>query len=218
VTVCRLLAVSSATPMDARRYLDAFARLCRESREYQGHGWGCAVWREGRWDAYATLRPVWEDDFEPAGEVRALLAHARSAFRDEGIAVENNMPFVSGGRAFAFNGELRGVRLAMEGRTGAEKLFRYINLRDDVDLDGSIARAMEVVRRRTARIRACNFILAEPGRFHVHSLFDGEEDYFTLSCRESAGELAICSQPFPGEDGRWSPLPNGCQRAFPWLS
>jgi len=36
------------------------------------------------------------------------VAHARSAFEDKDIVVENNMPFTDGERVFIFNGELRG--------------------------------------------------------------------------------------------------------------
>jgi len=204
--------------MDARAHLEAFARLCRTSREYQGHGWGCAVWRDGRWERHRTLTPVWEDGFVPQGEVRVLLAHARSAFRDEGIEVENNMPFVDGDRAFAFNGELHGVRLALEGRTGAAKLFAYLQRTEARGAEEAIGKAMSIVRKRTARIRACNFILAEPGRFHVHALFGGEADYFTLHRRRTPSQTVICSQPYPGEEGLWEPLPNDFVEVVPWFS
>src|SRR5512140_1295283 len=121
--MCRLLAVTSKNPVDVRRHLDAFAQVCASSREFQGHGWGFAVYRNGGWERYRSLMPVWEDPHRPDGEVRTFVAHARSAFRDEGIEVGNNMPFLRGDRAFIFNGELRGVRLGVEGRTGAEKVF-----------------------------------------------------------------------------------------------
>ena len=62
----------------------------------------------------------------PASARRACCWPTREArFRNEGIAVENNMPFLSGRHGFVFNGELRGVRIAATGRIGAEKLFRF---------------------------------------------------------------------------------------------
>ncbi len=216
MTMCRLLAVASSSPVDAGRHLDAFRRLCRESREYQGHGWGCAVWRDGRWERYRTVRPVWEDDYLPEGEVRAFVAHARSAFRNEGIEEENNMPFLRGSRAFVFNGEMRGVRLGLRGRTGADKLFALLGAMDRGDAAEAINRTTAVIVRRSARIRACNFILAEPGRFHLHALFDGEADYFTMAQRRTDGELVICSEPYPGDEGPWEPLPSGTRRAIAW--
>ncbi len=218
MTVCRLLAVTSDRPLDVDRHLGAFAKLCRESREYQGHGWGCAVWRAGVWERYRSLTPIWEDAFRPGGEVRTLVAHARSAFRDEGIEVENNMPFLGGDRAFIFNGELSGVRLSVEGRTGAEKIFNLVGRVDRGDLAEAVRQSVGVLQKRSARIRACNLILAEPGRFHVHSLFDGEEDYFTLFRRTRGGETVLCSGPYPGDEAGWVALPNGAREAVPCSS
>ena len=215
MTVCRLLAVSSKNPVGVVRHLEAFARLCRESREYQGHGWGCAVWRNGFWERYRSITPVWEDPYRPEGEVRTFVAHARSAFRNEGILVENNMPYVQGDRAFVFNGELRGVRLAMEGRTGAERIFTLIQNLDRGDLGESVHKSISILRKRTAHIRACNFIVAEPGRFHIHSLFDGEEDYFTMFMRTDGPEMVVCSEKYPGDDRGWVPVPNDALQVLP---
>jgi glutamine amidotransferase len=150
--------------------------------------------------------------------VRTLVAHARSAFRDEGIELENNMPFLRGDRAFIFNGELSGVRLGVEGRTGAEKIFSLIGQMDRGDLSGAISRTLSVLERRSARIRACNFVVAEPGRFHVHSLFDGEAAYFTLFKRTWDGETILCSGMYPTDQGEWVPVANGSQEAVPCSS
>jgi glutamine amidotransferase len=146
------------------------------------------------------------------------VAHARSAFRDEGIEVENNMPFVHGNRAFIFNGELAGVRLAVEGRTGAEKIFNLIGQMDRGELSESISKGVSVLKRRSVRIRACNFILAEPGRFHVHSLFDGEAAYFTLFKRTWQGETVLSSGMYPVDHGEWVPIANASQEAVPCSS
>ncbi len=216
--MCRILAVTSSVPMNAALHLDAFAGLCRASREYQGDGWGCAVWRGGGWDLYRSLRPVWEDTFRPGGQIRVLMAHARSAFRNEGIAVENTMPFVEGERAFAFNGEMHGVRLAVEGATGAHKLCRFLLRQAGSSSEAAVGHGVAVLRRRTARIRACNFLLAEPGAFILHSLFDGEDEYFTMHVRRREGETVIASRPYPGEHTGWTPVPNGSLRSVPWLS
>ena len=213
--MCRLLAIASRTPIDVKRHLDAFTRVCRSSREYQGHGWGCAVWRGDAWDRYRTVQPIWEDHFRPAGDVHLLLAHARSAFRDEDIVVENNMPFIDGSRAFVFNGEMHGVRLPVQGRTGAVRLFRFLR---NFSRHGNVretARAMEILRRRTSHIRACNFIVADAGAFLVHSLFDGEPEYFTLHRRHSPDEQIICSSPYDDGDASWAPIAEDTIEVFP---
>jgi len=49
------------------------------------------------------------------------------------------MPFYRGERVFVFNGELRGVRLRVPGRIGAEKIFNLIEGRDAGDLDAALA-------------------------------------------------------------------------------
>ncbi|RPJ85234.1 MAG: hypothetical protein EHM13_01710, partial [Acidobacteria bacterium] len=116
--MCRLLALTAAAPFAIPDHLRLFADVARTSREYQGHGWGCAWYEADAWHTYHSILPIWEDDLSVFGEARILMAHARSAFRDEGIAVENNMPFLASPLAFIFNGELRGVRIAEKGRTG----------------------------------------------------------------------------------------------------
>ena len=123
--MCRLLWLRAEHPVDVSVHLAPFARLWQESTEYQGHGWGCATLAGDQWRLHHSLSPIWEDDLTVFGETRLFLAHARSAFRDEGIAIENNMPFTRANEVFIFNGELNGVRIREEGRIGAEKIFNY---------------------------------------------------------------------------------------------
>jgi predicted glutamine amidotransferase len=212
--MCRLLAVKSAAPFDIPPYLRRFARVARESREWQGDGWGCAWWRDGRWQLHRSVRPVWEDDLEPFGRCTLLLAHARSAFRNDGVAVEKNMPFVEGLRAFIFNGELHGVRIRAPGATGAEKMFHFI-LRLGCPFHGAaFARAIAVIKKRTAYVKAMNTILADGTTLYLLSAFHEADDYFTMHRKTDGGRLLLCSEPFPGEPG-WLPLPNHCLEVFP---
>ena len=112
--MCRLLAVRSQNPFDPRDYLTRFAFIARNSKEYQGHGWGCSWLAGGGWNTYRNVCPVWDDGLSRFGRTTLLLAHARSAFRDEGVAVENNMPFTDGRTVFIFNGELHGVEAVID--------------------------------------------------------------------------------------------------------
>ena len=115
--MCRILALQGDAPLDARPFLAAFAEACRRSKEFQGDGWGVS-WREGlEWRSFHTLQAIWETALPDLPRSTLFLVHARSAFRNERIVVENNMPFVDEGLAFAFNGELRGVRLQAPGDT-----------------------------------------------------------------------------------------------------
>ena len=86
-----------------------------------------------QWKHYKSLKPIWEDDLRQFGSSDLFLVHARSAFRDEGICIDNNMPFYDDKHVFVFNGELRGVRIKSQGRIGAEKIFNYIKRFDRGD-------------------------------------------------------------------------------------
>lgn len=198
-------------------HLAALASIARDSPEYQGHGWGCA-WREdGRWRIYRDISPIWEDANRPAGRATLLLAHARSAFRDEGIAVENNMPFRNGERVFAFNGELRGVRMRERGRTGAEKIFNTV-LRFDRsgDLGAALAKGLAAIERRTRYVRAMNVVLAEPSQVHVASRFAEAPEYFQMHKGRAGDAQVVCSQPYPARFGpsEWTRVANGTVETF----
>ena len=206
--MCRLLCVRSTKEFELEEHLEALARIARESREYQGHGWGCA-WREdGAWRTYHNIAPIWEDRRPPAGRSRLLLAHARSAFQDEGIRVENNMPFFDERRVFVFNGELRGVRIRERGRIGAEKIFNFVKRFDAVDLHEALRRASAVIEKRTRYVRAMNIVIADAHAIYLASCFNEDPGYFQMHRLRSAHTLIISSAPY--RDGRgWEPIANG---------
>lgn len=214
--MCRLLAIKSDTAVEVGASLRQFARIAKDSREYQGHGWGCA-WLDanGDWSLHHDIRPVWEDDLDRVPPTTLLLAHARSAFRDEGIAVENNMPFRNGNLVFTFNGELRGVRIREAGRIGAEKVFNVIHRFAADDLAGAVRRGTEVIRRRTRYVRAMNIMLSDGHQIAVGSTFSEDPDYFTMYRRGGGAgdQLVICSDRWPGTSG-WTPIGNGEVRTF----
>ena len=103
--MCRFLMMRADTAFETADVLATFRGKCRESVEYQGHGWGAAWRAAGTWSRHKSLTPIWEDRFEIPKEVDFLIVHARSAFKDTGITIENNMPFYHDERAFVFNGE-----------------------------------------------------------------------------------------------------------------
>lgn len=200
-------------PFAAGPVLESFRQRCRDSREYQGHGWG-ATWRSsGTWSRYRSLTPIWDDDPELPSDVDFLVVHARSAFRDEGIEIENNMPFYRGERAFVFNGELRGVRLRIPGRIGAEKIFHLINERDERDtgdLDAAVAAADSLLVSKSEHVRAMNLALTDGDRIYASCRFTESPDYFTLHYRE--GRLAaVCSERL---DESFEPMASGERRVL----
>ena len=214
--------VRSPRPFETEGYLARFAEICRGNRIYQGHGWGLALRREGRWIHYKNLTPIWEDRLAGFGRTELLAVHARSAFRDEGIVVENNMPFSDGELVFIFNGELRGVRIKVPGRIGAEKIFNFIRrfrhgdspigsdedtrIREE-DTRIALTRAVGLIAKRSDYIRAMNILMTDGRRIYIHGRFGEDPDYFTLHYRSDHRITAVCSEPL--DEVGWSTLPNG---------
>ncbi len=206
-TVCRILCVRSPRTFKIDEQLQVFARIARTSKEFQGHGWGCAYLVGGDWRLHHDIQPIWESRLEGFGESTLLVVHARSAFRDEGIRVENNMPFSDGENVFAFNGELQGVRIKERGRIGAEKVFNYIKRFDHGDLLEGLRRGCKVISKRTRYVRAMNIILASRDNVYLACWYGEDPDYFQLHGKSAGNMQWVCSQPYPGEND-WKRIAN----------
>ncbi len=211
--MCRLLCVRAGRAIEVQTHLQRFAAIAHDSTEYQGHGWGCAWLQDNAWHIYRDIRPVWEDRLESFPATCLLLAHARSAFRDEGICVENNMPFFDGQRVFLFNGELRGVRIKERGRIGAEKIFNYIRRFDTGDRLAALRKALPIIEKRTRYVRAMNILMADARETYIATTFNEDSDYFQMWLTRAAGVDIVCSEPYPGEAG-WHALANGTVTAL----
>ncbi len=211
--MCRLLLVKAAREFSIQEQLVAFAEMSKNSKEYQGHGWGCAYLQEGQWRLYKNIRPIWEDDLSQFQKTRLLVGHARSAFKDEGIVVENNMPFYDGRYVFIFNGELRGVKISEKGRIGAEKIFNYIKRFDRGDMLEALQRGVAVIQKRTQYVRAMNIIIADMERAYLASLFSEQPEYFTMHYKEAPDSVIICSESAKADEA-WKKIENGTIRAF----
>lgn len=200
---------------DIAEHLAAFARIARDSSEYQGDGWGCAWLDEDRWCVYRCLAPVWEDSFRPGGRTTLLVAHARSAFRNEGVRLANNMPFFDGERVFVFNGELHGVRIRESGRIGAEKVFNFVKRFDRGDFSAALRRGFAAIEKRTRYVRAMNAIVADrSGEVCFASRFSESPDYFQMRTAHVDGADVVCSEPYPRGRERWVRVPDGAATAL----
>ena len=205
--MCRLLWVRAEQRFKMTTHLNRFAALSLDSSEYQGHGWGCA-WLEGsNWQVHHNICPIWEDDLSRFGSTTLMLAHARSAFRDEGIRVENNMPFFDGERVFVFNGELQGVRIRESGRIGAEKIFNYIKRFNQHDRLSALKKGITVIEKKTRYVRAMNMIIASLESCELATLYNERQTYFQMHRSQQAGVDIVCSEPYPGETD-WQPISN----------
>ncbi|MEW6655172.1 MAG: class II glutamine amidotransferase [Bacteroidota bacterium] len=205
--MCRLLYLNSKNEFNIEYYLKKFAEISESSEEYQGHGWGFAFWQNNIWNYYKNVKPIWEDDLTKFGNSLRMIAHARSAFKDEGINVENNMPFFDDKNIFVFNGELRGVKIKEEGRIGAEKIFNYIKRFDKGNFGEALSKGTDIIKKKSSFIRAMNIIITEHDKALVYSHFNENEEYFTMSLKKDENIVVVCSDPFIGEN-QWQPILN----------
>lgn len=210
--MCRLLLVKSKSEFEPVSYLQEFASISKNSKEFQGHGWGMSyITGSGSWINYKNIKPIWEDALGIFPKTKFIIAHARSAFQDKDIIIENNMPFYDDNYIFIFNGELHGVRIREEGRIGAEKIFNFLKRIAGESMKENFAKAVSLLNKRTKYVKAMNIIIVDKnnGDIFLSSDFGEEEDenYFTMSYKETEDDLIICSQKFKDNAG-WVSLNN----------
>ena len=211
--MCRLLFVESKTEFKIEDHLNIFAGICKNSKEFQGHGWGCSYLQNGNWEHYKNISPIWEDNLTQFPSSTHLIVHARSAFQDKDIRVENNMPFYDDENIFIFNGELHGVKIKAEGRIGAEKIFNFIKRFDNGDMNNALSKGVEIIIKRSDYVKAMNIIIANKDQVFVSSNFNEEEEYFTMSYKKDDDQLIICSVPYSNENG-WIKIENNFTGVF----
>jgi glutamine amidotransferase len=211
--MCRLLYVKSKYKFEIVHYLQHFAQIAKNSKEYQGHGWGLAYLYREKWHFYKNIKPIWEDDLNKFGKTELLMAHARSAFRDMDITVNNNMPFYDKKYVYIFNGELHGVKIKEKGRIGAEKIFNFIQRFDPENIISSIRKGLAILEKRTRYVKAINFIIADKINACVVSYFNEDDDYFTMFYKKTQHDLVICSEKF-NETDDWVAIKNKTIRKF----
>lgn len=210
--MCRLLFVKSNEQFSIPEYLNKFAVVCKNSKEYQGHGWGLAYLKDNEWKHYKNIKPIWEDDLSQFDVTNRLIVHARSAFQDKDIVIENNMPFYNDKYIYIFNGELNGVKINVEGRIGAEKIFNFVNRFDKGDLKAAVEKGIKIINDRTKYIRAMNIIIVDKNKVVLTTQFNEDEEYFTMNYKQSEDELIICSDPL--DETKWEKVPNNSLLEF----
>ena len=206
--MCRIITIKTEEPEDSNERLRQFAEMCRKSKEYQGHGYGIAWHENGEWKEHHSIIPIWEDNLPIIPKTRRLLAHARSAFQNKDILLENTMPFSNPKkkRVFVFNGELRGVKIRVEGRIGAEKVFNYIQRLTRESMLEGMRKAMPIIEKKSSYIRAMNMIIAEEERLYLSTKYNEDPNYFRMHIHESDGTIIACSEPIGSKE--WEPIPN----------
>jgi len=74
------------------------------------------------------------------------------------------MPFYDWNNVFIFNGQLNGVRIKEQGRTGAEKIFNFIKRFNRGDMANAIKKGVEIIKKRKAI--SIFFLFKGAGVFH----------------------------------------------------
>ncbi len=205
--MCRILFAKENKRFNVNKYLLPFSEMCMESKEYQGHGWGFSFFENNNWKTLKQITPIWESELPDNIFSTQLVVHARSAFEDKGIVIENNMPFGNEKTVFTFNGELRKTKLNIEGRIGAEKIFNFINRLKKDNYADAIERAVKIIEKRTEYIRAMNFIISQKEETYIYSDFNEDENYFTLQQLKDDKNILICSQKLFQFGPDWHAIP-----------
>lgn len=205
--MCRLLFIKSKSEFPIQDHLTIFSSICKNSKEYQGHGWGCSYLQNGEWVHYKDISPIWEDDISRFPSTNRLIVHARSAFQDKDIVVENNMPFYDDKHIFIFNGELRGVKIKSEGRIGAEKIFNFIKRFSTNNMSEALKKGVNIIMKRANYVRAMNIIISTKENVFVSSTYNEDPEYFRMHYRKNKNELIVCSEKYPNELG-WQRIDN----------
>jgi len=211
--MCRLLFVKSKTEFNISNHLKIFSEICKNSKEYQGHGWGCSYLVNDNWVHYKNIKPIWEDETSHFPSTNRLIVHARSAFQDKDIEVENNMPFYDDKYIFIFNGEVNGVKIKADGRIGAEKIFNFIKRFDNGNMFNAIKKGIEIIIKRSDYVRAMNIIIADKKKVYVSSTYNEDPDYFGMHYKKTDDEIIICSEVYPEESG-WKSIENNFNGEF----
>lgn len=202
--MCRFAYIQSDQPIDVGTFLQSFSRNCVTSREFQGDGWGIAWWTEFGWHLHREIEPIWLRQTSHFPTSTRFLIHARSAFEQYRVSLPQNMPFASSHQAFAFNGELRGVRMRVPGSTGAAKIFHL--LRQDHG-DSGLDRARRVTKlllQRTRQLRASNFVWTRQAETLICCLYRDQPEYFRLQYSQRPGLTLVASDAL--DHGPWSAL------------
>lgn len=195
--MCRLLYIRSEIPFDPIPHLQAFSEIAKSSQWYQGHGWGCTYLKNGKWEHYKNISPIWEDDFSFIEKTCLLISHVRSAYLDEGIIVENNMPFHDDKFIFIFNGELNGVKIKSEGRIGAEKIFNYINrFANNISPMEALEKSVKIINKRTDYVKGMNIIMANKINAFVSSTYTEDPEYYTMHYSDNTQLKVVCSKSY----------------------
>lgn len=206
--MCRFALVRSELLEKPEKTLNDFAEMAKKSKaldgDWQGDGWGIAWMQNGQWKVYKSLKPVWEDQsvFKTFPKTNMFLVHARSASfpKDKGN-IEFNQPYIYKNYAFVFNGLLKGVRLAVPGRIGAEKIWNILkNNLDRFSPKEALQKTTQLLIKNTQQVNALNVGLSDGKNLYSFCYYTMHPEYYNLQSCRTGEKIIICSEKIGKED------------------
>lgn len=199
--MCRMLFINLAKKDDVRQYIESFALKCQNSFQYQGDGFGVSFIDEnGQIKTIKSLKPIWASSelIQTIPYTTFALVHARSAFGESTIGdIENNQPFGDDNFLFAFNGNLRSVKLKTQGKIGAHKIFNFFaNKIKNTNFHEAMQNAINEIIQNTGHVKALNIIAIKNKDIFVQNTYGENEDskYFNLWISQNPQHLIISSE------------------------
>jgi glutamine amidotransferase len=74
-------------------------------------------------------------------------------------------------------------------------------------MNSALLKAVPIIKKRTGYIKAMNIVIADKESIYLSTLFNERPSYFTMHHKRINGDLMVCSEPYPGEEG-WLKVKN----------
>jgi predicted glutamine amidotransferase len=199
--MCRILILNNKKSCDIQKDLADFALMCKNSKKWQGDGWGVARLKRKNWDIYKSQKPIWKDQkvFDNLKKSKLFIVHARgSSFKRHRGNVAHNQPFYKEKVVFAFNGFINGVRLSYKvpGRIGSEKVFNLLLrfYRKEKNLKKAFQKTKKTIIENSKIIEAINIGMSDGKKIYALTYYDNDPDYFNLRYCKKENKQIICSE------------------------
>lgn len=226
ISMCRMVAFSSAEPLDVAPYLASLARFCASGNLVGGwdrrpggnhpNGWGVA-WRSG--DEIRMVKSGNPAASDPLlSDVRArtdrFIGHVRYASDPETVCAANSHPFQALGVTLAHNGTFYGEIGAEGNARKVSDTVVFLERLADRWMERTLPGLSEALRGilsdrdLVGEYSAANLLVAVGDRLFAFRRFHRNGDYYTLFLKSGEGLTVVASQPLDEEAG-WRLLADG---------
>ncbi|MCS7184099.1 MAG: hypothetical protein NZ866_01985 [Patescibacteria group bacterium] len=211
INMCRFLIISSKEEFQIKDYLYPFSKMCENSftpdGDRQKDGWGCLTSKQ----FYKSIQPIWKEKniFDIFLNDNLFIAHCRSASNSI-IDLEFNQPFIKDSLVFVFNGLLKGVKIDIEGKIGAQKLFNLILDFYKREKSNFLENLYQYILQNSEFIVGMNIGLIDLSlkRIYLISVYHQHKDYFQLNLFEEENLIIISSEEFANLNFQKLPSPS----------